>query len=150
VWTTGYYEVVVNLDERGVLERTAPIRLNLIAGQPITLVASFWKLDPLAVPPAFISISLGNPLALRWIAKRNVDDDDSAALWNVAGTFQTIAPYAVDQVGRVDVPASMTQEAVDQAYSEIVVYHGTTLEPRLRIPLGLTLTKRGRTFADDL
>lgn len=150
MWTPGYYEVVVRQDERGVLLAPEPKTLHLIAGQPITLVASFWRWDTTLTPPSFQPYILGNPYGLRWVAKRTVEDDDAAALWNALGTFQTIAPYAADQVGRIDVGAPFTQAAVDQAYTELIVYHLSTLEPRLCLPFNITLTPKGKIFADDL
>lgn len=111
--------------------------LRVIARTQLELHVSFLSQDPTKVPPVYTGVSAApDPdYRLRWIAKEDIDDADTAALWDVTGDFIN------DHEARLTALQPATDDEAAWGYSEfILTYKGAIVA---RTPMLLTSTKKG-------
>lgn len=131
------YEIELRLDDHGFPSLTIPRPLRLISGAPVTLDILVRQLIISSLPPGYLSVDIDGWTA-RLIGKASVNDDDTAALFTVAGAIEG---DSADGRLRFLIDAADLSQTVDAAYGELDVVMSDT--QTYRIPFAFTLTKPG-------
>lgn len=137
--TTPSVEIRVRLDETGRGGVSIREPLDFVSGQKIVLDVVVEKLDINVSPPAYGAVDLTG-MDSEFIAKADIDDDDSGTLWEVSGVAVGSPTLGIH---RFTVDDSLVSGVGQYMYGEIDFLVSST--PVMKWPFTFSLTKPALT-----
>lgn len=127
----------LRLDEDGRPSLNVPRPIRFVGKQLVTLVVLVEQLIISSLPPAYTPVDISTWTGVL-LGKRDVNDDDTAALWEVTGTL--IDGGVTGKMSFAIASADDTLE-VDYGYGEISLSSGSDVI--YKMPFPFTVTRSG-------
>lgn len=140
VWAPGQAEVKLFFDDQGRFRKYEPAPLIAPPNSPLSLYVSFWRWNPSPVPPAYVPMAFSSGFLPRLVLKRDVDDDDGAALWYLDGSWPAVTGYTQNAIALFALTKELTDIEVNGGYGEV------SIPGIVRVPLYVVIAKKGAAY----